>query len=113
MCDHWIDNADSYICPKCGLEVNSPANYEGCKCPRCSFQDPKDANKKEEKSLKFAELFNLIPETQEVHLIFADCGIVGTGDSFACLLNDDAYNAKVINVEAASDKLKVWIEVDE
>ena len=32
----WIDNADSYICPVCRLEVNSPAksNYQ---CPRCGF----------------------------------------------------------------------------
>ena len=39
---HWIDNADSYICPVCGLEVNSPARYDGCKCPKCGFQDKKD-----------------------------------------------------------------------
>ena len=43
MKNHWIDNADSYICPKCYLEVNNPAKYEGCKCPNCGFQDPKDA----------------------------------------------------------------------
>ena len=40
---HWIDNADSYICPQCSLEVSNPAKYEGCKCPQCGFQDPKDA----------------------------------------------------------------------
>ena len=40
---HWIDNADSYICPMCGHEVDSPARYEGCRCPVCGFQDPKDA----------------------------------------------------------------------
>ncbi len=42
---HWIDNADSYICPVCGLEVSSPAKYKGCKCPRCGFQDAKDRSK--------------------------------------------------------------------
>ena len=63
--------------------------------------------------MKFAELFNLIPETQEVHLIFADCGIVGTGDSLGCLLNQDAFNAKVTNIEAYGNKIKVWIEVDD
>ena len=42
MKEHWIDNADSYICPKCRMEVNSPSKYEGCKCPRCGFQDEKD-----------------------------------------------------------------------
>lgn len=39
---HWIDNADSYICPNCGFETDSPARYTGCICPRCGFQDPKD-----------------------------------------------------------------------
>lgn len=39
---HWIDNADSWICPVCGLEVSSPAKYKGCKCPQCGFQDVKD-----------------------------------------------------------------------
>ena len=42
MKEHWIDNADSYICPKCRMEVNSPSKYKGCKCPRCGFQDEKD-----------------------------------------------------------------------
>ena len=39
--DHWIDNADSYICPKCRLEVNNPMHFD-CKCPRCGFMDVKD-----------------------------------------------------------------------
>lgn len=38
----WIDNADSYICPVCGKEVNNPAKYPGCKCPCCGFQSPRD-----------------------------------------------------------------------
>ena len=37
---NWIDNADSYICPSCGLEVNNPAKTAG-KCPKCGFQDPR------------------------------------------------------------------------
>lgn len=39
---HWIDNADSYICPICNQEVRSPSDYPGCKCPNCGFQDEKD-----------------------------------------------------------------------
>ena len=39
---HWIDNADSYICPICGEEVRSPSAYPGCKCPKCGFQNEKD-----------------------------------------------------------------------
>lgn len=40
--NHWIDNADSYICPVCGFETYSPAKYPECKCPQCGFQDQKD-----------------------------------------------------------------------
>lgn len=40
---HWIDDIDHWICPVCRLEVTNPNNYDGCKCPRCGFQDPKDA----------------------------------------------------------------------
>ena len=42
---HWLDNADSWICPICGFETASPAKYEGCKCPQCGFQDEKDKEK--------------------------------------------------------------------
>lgn len=37
---NWIDNADSYVCPSCGLEVNNPAKTDG-KCPKCGFHDPR------------------------------------------------------------------------
>ena len=36
---NWIDNADSYVCPKCRAEVDNPAKTEG-RC-RCGFQDPR------------------------------------------------------------------------
>lgn len=39
---HWIDSADSYICPICGFETNNPSKYEECRCPVCGFQDKKD-----------------------------------------------------------------------
>ncbi len=39
---HWIDNADSYICPICGFETDNPNKYDGCTCPVCGFQDEKD-----------------------------------------------------------------------
>jgi rubredoxin len=45
---HWLDNADSWICPVCGFETGSPAKYEGCKCPKCGFQDDKDRVESEE-----------------------------------------------------------------
>lgn len=38
---HWIDNADSYICPVCRCEVNNPNRFYGI-CPKCGFTDEKD-----------------------------------------------------------------------
>lgn len=56
------------------------------------------------------DLFNLIPETQEMHLIVDDCGILGTMGAMECLLSVEAFNAKVVNIEAEDNKLKVWIK---
>lgn len=40
-CD-WIDNADSYICPKCRFECNNPLYYSrAATCPRCGFTPTK------------------------------------------------------------------------
>ena len=40
---HWIDNADSYICPICGFETDNPNKFQ-CKCPVCEFMDEKDSH---------------------------------------------------------------------
>lgn len=45
--NHWIDNADSWICPVCRFETGNPNNYKGAICPKCGFQDQKDAKKYE------------------------------------------------------------------
>lgn len=63
--------------------------------------------------MKFVELLRLLPETQEIHLIYGDLGILGTEDSMGCLLNEEACNAKVVNIEAEDNKLKVWVEEEE
>lgn len=38
---NWIDNADSYICPACGVEVSSPEKFN-LTCPKCGFIAGKD-----------------------------------------------------------------------
>lgn len=48
---HWLDNADSWICPVCGFETGSPAKYGGCKCPKCGFQDDKDKSESEDREV--------------------------------------------------------------
>jgi len=45
---HWIDNADSYICPVCGFETDNPLRFK-CKCPVCGFIDEKDRKEMRDK----------------------------------------------------------------
>ena len=47
---HWIDNADSWICPVCGFETGNP-NYYDAKCPVCRFQDVKDGKNMNENKI--------------------------------------------------------------
>lgn len=63
--------------------------------------------------MKFIDLYKLLPESQEIHLIFGGHGVLGEADAMGCLLNDDAFNAKVVSIEAHAGKLKVWIEEDD
>lgn len=39
---HWIDNADSYICPKCRFEARPNPSKYGYQCPKCNFIDEAD-----------------------------------------------------------------------
>ncbi len=62
--------------------------------------------------MELHDLFKMIPETQEIHLIVADCGILGTMCAMVHLLNGEAFNSDVISIEAEDNKLKVWIRED-
>lgn len=41
---HWIDNADSWLCPICLKEVSTPTMHQ-YRCPRCGFMDEKDVER--------------------------------------------------------------------
>lgn len=62
---HWIDNADSYICPICMTEVYTPAHH-GYRCPICGFMDEKDceemSNKEKTASLDYETEYNKLRE---------------------------------------------------
>lgn len=85
MSKHWLDNADSWICPICGFETVSPAKYENCKCPKCGFQDKKDKAKSKKgydqindewldriDEIK-AEIFNACSDTYHMPVYKLDC----------------------------------------
>ena len=63
--------------------------------------------------IKFNEFIALVPEEQNVMLIFSDLSVVGTQDAISCFANNDVNNSRVTGVEAADDLLKVWIDYDE
>ena len=69
---HWIDDADSWICPICGFNTSSPAKYDGCKCPVCGFQDPKDAITVDTKPVRHGRWIGL--------WYCSECSIVNRGD---------------------------------
>lgn len=62
---HWIDNADSYICPVCGFETDNPLRFK-CKCPVCEFMDKKDReammDKEKTASLDYEAGYNKLRE---------------------------------------------------
>ena len=39
MSRHWIDNADSWVCPYCRYECDNPNKIPGNKCPKCGFRE--------------------------------------------------------------------------
>lgn len=41
---HWLDDADRWVCPRCGHESPNPNDYLGRQCPVCGFQAVKDEN---------------------------------------------------------------------
>jgi hypothetical protein len=63
--------------------------------------------------IKLNEFLSLVPEEQNVMLIFSDLSVVGTQDSISCFANSEVNNSRVVNTEAVDSVLKVWVEYDE
>lgn len=63
--------------------------------------------------IKLNEFLYLVPEEQNVMLIFSDLSVVGTQDAISCFVNSEVNNSRVVNTEAVDNVLKVWVEYDE
>lgn len=61
-------------------------------------------------NMKLGEFFYLIPEEQEMRLLFEGLEVTGTQDAIACLANEEVNGMTVVNVEAADGFLKVWVK---
>lgn len=63
--------------------------------------------------IKFNEFIALVPEEQNVMLIFSNMFVTGTQDAISCCASNDVNNSRVVNAEAVDSVLKVWVEYDE
>lgn len=62
--------------------------------------------------MKFADLCKLVPETQNMHLIFSTLEIYGQTDAISCMVSHEVEVSTVNNIEAEEDTLKVWVEIE-
>ena len=60
--------------------------------------------------MKFRELSKLVPEAQDVHLIYSSFELFGGMDALSCMVNKEIDECEVVNIEAENDALKVWVE---
>lgn len=63
--------------------------------------------------IKFNEFIALVPEEQNVMLIFLNLSVAGTQDAISCFANSEVNNSRVVNTEAVDSVLKVWVDYDE
>lgn len=58
--------------------------------------------------MKLIDFLQLVPDTQEMHLVFDGFEVHGMEDALGCMLGEDIYKGIVIDVKAEGDVLKVW-----
>lgn len=63
--------------------------------------------------MTFDQLLQLIPDSQEMILIYEGFSVNGKKEAIACMLCDDVYKGIAYNVEAEDDVLKVWVKEHE
>lgn len=59
--------------------------------------------------LTLDELFDLVPEEQEMQIVFCGLKVEGTQEALACITNQETNDMTVVNVEAADNKVIVWL----
>ena len=58
--------------------------------------------------MKLIELLQLIPDKQEMQIVYDGFMVQGEEESLGCMLCEDAYKGIVTDVEAEDNVLKVW-----
>lgn len=62
--------------------------------------------------MKLNDLFEIVPETQNMRIIIYDDTIYGTANAMTIYLIDSILESTVDNIEAENDELKVWITTE-
>lgn len=63
--------------------------------------------------LKLGEFFYLIPEEQNMRLLFDGLEVSGTQDAISCISNSEVNSMTVYSVEAYDGYLKVFVRDDD
>ena len=61
-------------------------------------------------NMKLGEFFYLVPEEQNMRLLFDGLMVEGTQDAISTITNSEVNSMTVINVEAEDGYLKVWVK---
>ena len=61
-------------------------------------------------NMPLGQFLNLVPEEQQMRLMFAGLMVEGTQDAVSTIANSDVNNMAVVNVEAEEGFLKVWVK---
>ena len=63
--------------------------------------------------MKLKDLIRLIPEAQEMCIIYLDFQVSITMEALICVLDEWIHELFVINVEADDSKLCVWLKEED
>lgn len=63
--------------------------------------------------MKFKDLLRLIPEAQEMCIVYLDFTMSGTMEALCCILDERIHELFVTNVEADDGELSVWLEEED
>ena len=63
--------------------------------------------------MKFKDLLRLIPEAQEMCIVYLDFQVSSTMEGLCCMLDERIHELFVTNVEADDGKLSVWLEEED
>ncbi len=97
----WIDNADSYICPKCRMEVNNPAMFNMNRCPRCGWSPLDLQNVEYAPVVRCKDCDHYNERLCDCHNVNGPFGAIMEPDDF-CSYGERKNNAEIVKEECGN-----------